>query len=66
MKLSKEKSEPLQAYRAWNNCGYSGYVLASSLDEARKLVLSQTCVSRFKAVIFNVEPIEDVLLTEIN
>ena len=65
MKQSKEKSEPQQVYKGWNNCGFDGYIIASSLDEARKIVLSQTSVSRCKAMIFDVKPVDNLFLTEI-
>ena len=65
MKHSREKSEPQQLYRAWNNCGFNGYVMASSTGEAKRILLAQMGVTMRKAFIFNVEPVYGVFLIEI-
>ena len=64
MKHLKENSTPLQLYKAGNNTGYTGYVLASSLKEAKYMVLKHYGVTLKKAFIFNVEPVEGVMLAE--
>ena len=65
MKRSEENTCHLKLYRAWNNAGFDGYILASSSFEAKNLALLEYGSSCRKAFIFNVEPVEGVTLTEI-
>lgn len=65
MKPSKQSSEPLQVYRAWNKYGIKGYVFASSLLEAKKIFLLQYGFSEKLAFMFNVELVNGLMLTEI-